>query len=209
MSRKKKTGGWRRSQREDFFLKKAQGRGLVSRAYFKLQELDAKFDLLKSKQSILELGAAPGGWVRYIEDKLSGDENLYIAVDPSPVKSSGLAKIISGKSSEPWVSQEIERILELKKLDLVLSDMAPNITGVRVVDDSASRELAEEALDAAFSFLAPGGRMVAKLFQGSEAQSFMRETKKCFLKTVLFKPAASRSESREIFVVADGFKAGR
>ena len=101
---------------------------MVSRAYFKLQELDAKFDLLKPKQSILELGAAPGGWVRYIDDKLSGHENLYIAVDPSPVKSSGLAKIISGKSSEPWVSQEIERILELKKLDLVLSDMAPNIS---------------------------------------------------------------------------------
>ena len=209
MSRKKKTGGWRRSQREDFFLKKAQGRGLVSRAYFKLEELDAKFDLLKPKQSILELGAAPGGWVRYIEDKLSGHENLYIAVDPSPIKSSGLAKIISGKSNEPWVSQEIERILELKKLDLVLSDMAPRISGVRIVDDSASRELAEEALNIAFSYLAPGGRMVAKLFQGPEAQSFMAEANECFLKTVLFKPAASRSESREVFVVADGFKVGR
>ena len=182
---------------------------MVSRAYFKLQELDAKFDLLKPKQSVLELGAAPGGWVRYIEDKLSGHENLYIAVDPSPVKSSGLAKIISGKSSEPWVSQEIERILELKKLDLVLSDMAPNMSGVKVVDDSASRELAEEALNASFSYLAPGGRMVAKLFQGPEAKGFMAEARKCFLKTVLFKPAASRSESREVFVVADGFKAGR
>ena len=182
---------------------------MVSRAYFKLQELDAKFDLLKPKHSVLELGAAPGGWVRYIEDKLSGHENLYIAVDPSPVKSSGLAKIISGKSSEPWVSQEIERILELKKLDLVLSDMAPNMSGVKVVDDSASRELAEEALNASFSYLAPGGRMVAKLFQGPEAKSFMAEARKCFLKTVLFKPAASRSESREVFVVADGFKAGR
>ena len=209
MSRKKKTGGWRRSQREDFFVKKAQGLGLVSRAYFKLQEIDTKFDLLKSKQSILELGSAPGGWVRYIEDKLSGDENLYIAVDPLPVKSSGVAKIIRGKSNEPRVSQEIERILGSKKLDLVLSDMAPNITGVKIVDDSSSRELAEEALHAAFRFLAPGGRMVAKLFQGSEAQSFMAETKRCFLRTALFKPAASRSESREIFVVADGFKAGR
>ena len=77
------------------------------------------------------------------------------------------------------------------------------------MDDSASRELAEEALNAAFSFLAPGGRLVAKLFQGSEAQSFMAATTKCFFKTALFKPAASRSESREIFVVADGFKAGR
>ncbi len=209
MSRKKKTGGWRRSQREDFFLKKAQGRGLVSRAYFKFQELDAKFDLLKPKQSILELGAAPGGWVRYIEDKLSGHENLYIAVDPSPVKSSGLAVILSGKSYELWVVREIERILGLKKLDLVLSDMAPNITGVRVVDDSASRELAEEALKNAFRYLSPGGRMVVKLFQGSEAQNFMTEVKACFSKTVLFKPAASRSESREIFVVADGFKTGR
>ena len=87
--------------------------------------------------------------------------------------------------------------------------MAPNITGVRIVDDSASRELAEEALNTAFRYLAPGGSMVAKLFQGPEAQSFMAEAKECFLKTVLFKPAASRSESREIFVVADGFEAGR
>ena len=147
--------------------------------------------------------------MRYIEDKLSGDENLYIAVDPLPVKSSGLAKIISGKSNEPRVSQEIERTLGSKKLDLVLSDMAPKITGVRIVDDTASRELAEEALNTAFSHLAPGGRLVAKLFQGLEAESFMAETKECFLKTALFKPAASRSESREIFVVADGFKAGR
>ena len=209
MSRKKRNGGWRRFQGEDFFLKKAQGRGLVSRAYFKLQELDAKFDLVKPKQSILELGAAPGGWVRYIEDKLSGHQNLYIAVDPSPFKSSGLAKVIRGKSNEPRVSEEIERILATKKLDLVLSDMAPNISGVRIVDDSASRELAEEALNNAFKYLAPGGAMVAKLFQGSEARSFTEETKECFLKTVLFKPAASRPESREIFVVADGFKAGR
>jgi len=208
LSRKKKTGGWRRSQREDFFVRKAQGLRIVSRAYFKLKELDAKFDLLESKQRILELGAAPGGWVKYVEDRLSGHENLYIALDPSPVKSSGLAKVIRGKSNEPRVLQEIEKILGSKKLDLVLSDMAPNISGVRIVDDSAARELAEEALNAAFNFLAPGGRMVAKLFQGSEAQSFMAETKKCFLKTVLFKPAASRSESREIFVVADGFKAG-
>ncbi len=209
MSRKKKTGGWRRFQGEDFFLKKAQGRGLVSRAYFKLQELDAKFDLVKPRQGILELGAAPGGWVRYIEDKLSGHQNLYIAVDPSPFKSSGLAKVIRGKSNEPRVSEEIERILGSKKLDLVLSDMAPNISGVRIVDDSASRELAEDALNTAFKYLAPGGKMVAKLFQGSEAQSFTAVTKECFLKTVLFKPSASRSESREIFVVADGFKAGR
>ena len=77
------------------------------------------------------------------------------------------------------------------------------------MDDSASRELAEEALNAAFSFLAPGGRMVAKLFQGSEAHSFMADAKGSFLKTALFKPAASRSESREIFAVADGFEAGR
>ena len=181
----------------------------MSRAYFKLQELDAKFDLLRSKQRILELGAAPGGWVRYIEDKLSGHENLYIAVDPSRVKSSGLANIIRGKSNEPRVSQEIERILGSKKLDLVLSDMAPKITGVKVVDDTASTELAEEALNIAFKYLAPGGCMVAKLFQGSEARSFTEETEKCFSKTVLFKPAASRSESREIFLVADGFRAGR
>ena len=207
MSRKKKTGGWRRSQREDFFLKKAQGRGLVSRAYFKLQELDAKFDLLKPNQNILELGAAPGGWVRYIEDKLSGHENLYIAVDPLPVKSSGLAKIIRGKSNEPRVSQEIEKILGSKKLDLVLSDMAPKISGIRIVDDSASIELADEALNTAFKYLAPGGGIVAKLFQGLEAQSFMAEIKKRFLKAVIFKPGASRSESREIFAVADGFRA--
>ena len=205
MSRKKKTGGWRRSQREDFFLKKARGRGFVSRAYFKLEELDARFELLKPKQRILELGAAPGGWVKYIEDKLSGYENLYIAVDPSSVKSSGLAKVIKGKSSEPSVSNEIEKILGSKKLDLVLSDMAPNISGVRIVDDNAARELADEALYAAFRYLAPGGRMVAKLFQGAEAQSFIAKARQHFLNVVIFKPVASRSESRESFLVADGF----
>ena len=209
MSRKKKTGGWRRSQREDFFVKKAQGRGIVSRAYFKLQELDARFKLLKPKQSILELGAAPGGWVRYIEDKLSDHENLYIAVDPSPVKSSGFAKVIRGKSNEPVVFQEIEKILRSKKLDLVISDMAPRISGVRIIDDNAAVELAGEALSIAFRYLAPGGRAVVKLFQGAEAQRFIAETKERFSKVVIVKPVASRSESREIFLVADGFKAER
>ena len=178
----------------------------MSRAYFKLQELDARFGLLKPKQSILELGAAPGGWVRYIEDKLSGQGSLYIAVDPSPVKSSGLAKVIRGKSNEPRVAQEIEEILDSRKLDLVLSDMAPKISGVRIVDDSASRELADEALNTASRYLAPGGVMVSKLFQGIEAQSFVEELKNCFLKAVIFKPEASRSESREVFVVANGFR---
>ena len=177
----------------------------MSRAYFKIQELDARFDLLKPKQSILELGAAPGGWVRYAEDKLSGRESLYIAVDPLPVKSSGLAKVIRGKSNEPRVAQEIEEILDSRKVDLVLSDMAPKISGVRIVDDSASRELADEALNTASRHLAPGGVMVSKLFQGVEAQSFVEELKNSFLKAVIFKPEASRSESREVFVVANGF----
>ena len=115
--------------------------------------------------------------------------------------------MIRGKSNEPRVSQEIERILGSKKLDLVLSDMAPTISGVKIVDDSASRELAEEILSTAFKYLAPGGAVVAKLFQGSEAQVIMAEIRKRFLRAVIFKPVASRSESREMFVVADGFKA--
>ncbi|HCD26342.1 MAG TPA: 23S rRNA methyltransferase, partial [Gammaproteobacteria bacterium] len=196
---------WRRSQREDFFLKKAQGQGFVSRAYFKLQELDTRFDLLKPKQSILELGAAPGGWVRYAEDKLSGHGNLYIAVDPLPVKSSGLAKVIRGKSNEPRVAQEIEEILDSRKLDLVLSDMAPNLSGVRAVDQARSMDLADTALRSCERWLAPQGAMAIKAFQGEGLDGWVKALRDVFERVTMTKPKASRNESREVFVVAQGF----
>ena len=208
MGKKTSKGEWLRRQNKDQYVLTSRREGLRSRAAFKLEQINKKYKIMNSGYRVLDLGCAPGGWLT-VARKYVGPNGKIVGVDLLDMDPIDGIDFIKGDFRDPKIVEQIQERTENQGLDLVISDMAPNITGVRIVDDSASRELAEEALNTAFSYLAPGGRMVAKLFQGPEAQSFMAEAKECFLKTVLFKPAASRSESREIFVVADGFKAGR
>ena len=187
-------------------MRQAQSQGQVSRAHFKLQELDQKYKLLSGQARVLELGAAPGGWTNYIEGKLSNKGHL-IAVDPLPITSGAHTRVLEGLAGDDAIDDEIDAMVqEIGGLDLVLSDMAPNMSGVRAVDQARSMELADVALIAVQRWLRTGGHFAIKAFQGEGLDDWVAERRKEFKKVALTKPKSSRSESREVFFVAKGFQ---
>ena len=206
--RSKSSDRWLNRQKRDFFVRQAQENGQVSRAHFKLLQLDQKYKLLKKNANILELGAAPGGWTNYIEDRLS--KGVLIAVDPLPITSGARTQVVEGMIGDAQTDREIATLIretfsEERALDLVLSDMAPNMSGVRAVDQARSMELADLALNACRSWLTKGGALAIKAFQGEGLDDWVAARRHEFKKVALTKPKASRSESREVFVVAQGF----
>lgn len=203
--RSKSSDRWLRRQKKDYFVRQAQSQGQVSRAHFKLLELDQKFRLLTGNARILELGAAPGGWTNYIEGKLSKKGRL-VAVDPLPLTSGAHTHVIEGLAGEDEIDDQIDAIAqEIGGFDLVLSDMAPNMSGVRSVDQARSMELADVALTATRRWLKTGGHLAIKAFQGEGLDDWVVARRKEFKKVTLTKPKSSRSESREVFFVAKGW----
>ena len=203
VKRSKSSGRWLLRQRKDQFVRQAQGGGQISRAHFKLEQLDQRYKLVKPNLHVLELGAAPGGWTTYLEERLTG--GLLIAIDPLPITSGDSTRVIEGFAGGPEVDEEIERILAGRKLDLVLSDMAPNISGVRAVDQAKSMDLADVSLDSCHRWMNQHGALVIKAFQGEGLDAWVKDLKKVFKQVHMTKPKASRSESREVFVVALDF----
>ncbi len=202
--RSKSSDRWLQRQRKDYFVRQAQDGGHISRAHFKLEQIDQRFRMVKPKQRVLELGAAPGGWTRYLENKLQG--GLLIAVDPLPITSGQNTHVIEGLAGEEEVDAQIATILDGQRLDLVLSDMAPNISGIRTVDQARSMDLADTCFEHCQRWMKPGGGMAIKAFQGEGLDEWVLALRKAFAKVHVTKPKASRSESREIFVVAQGFR---
>ncbi len=203
VKRSKSSGRWLLRQRKDQFVRQAQGGGQISRAHFKLEQLDQRYKLVKPNLHVLELGAAPGGWTTYLEERLT--EGLLIAIDPLPITSGDRTRVIEGFAGGPEVDEEIERILAGRKLDLVLSDMAPNISGVRAVDQAKSMDLADVSLDSCHRWMNQHGALAIKAFQGEGLDAWVKDLKKVFKQVHMTKPKASRSESREVFVVALDF----
>ena len=203
VKRSKSSDRWLQRQRKDQFVRQAQGGGQISRAHFKLEQLDQRYKLVKPHLNVLELGAAPGGWTNYLEERLAG--GLLIAIDPLPITSGDKTHVIEGFAGEPEVDEEIERILAGQKLDLVLSDMAPNISGVRAVDQARSMDLADVSLDSCHRWMNQRGSMAIKAFQGEGLDAWVKDLKKIFKQVHMTKPKASRPESREVFVVALDF----
>lgn len=203
--RSKSSDRWLSRQRKDPFARQAAGEGNVSRAYYKLAELDQRFKLVRSGSWVLELGAAPGGWTRYVESRIRGGG--LIACDPNPVQAGAETHVVQGEYGEPWVAATIEETLGDRRLDLVLSDMAPNITGVRATDQALAMELAELAVDAADEWLKPGGHLVVKMFQGEGFEPFVAELRNKYDRIRVVKPKASRPESREVYAVGQQFLA--
>ena len=203
VKRSKSSDRWLQRQRKDQFVRQAQGGGQISRAHFKLEQLDERYKLVKPHMNVLELGAAPGGWTNYLEERLAG--GLLIAIDPLPITSGDKTHVIEGFAGEPEVDEEIERILAGQKLDLVLSDMAPNISGVRAVDQARSMERADVSLDSCHRWMNQRGCMAIKAFQGEGLDAWVKDLKKVFKQVHMTKPKASRPESREVFVVALDF----
>jgi len=202
--RSKSSHRWLSRQRRDPYARQAAEAGHVSRAHFKLQQLDERYHLLRPGMKVLELGAAPGGWTVYVEERLRG--GLLIACDPRPISAGGETIVIESAYGEPETDAAIQGALGDARLDLVLSDMAPNISGVRATDQARAMYLADLALEAAQRWLQPGGDLVVKLFQGEGVDAWIAEVRRQFDKVYLVKPKASRPDSREIYAVARGYR---
>ena len=139
--RSKSSERWLQRQRKDYFVRQAQEGGHISRAHYKLEQIDQRYRIIKPGQRVLELGAAPGGWTHYLENKLHG--GMLIAIDPLPITCGQNTQVIEGMAGDEAVDREIADILDGAQLDLVLSDMAPNISGIRTVDQARAMDLAD------------------------------------------------------------------
>lgn len=206
MTRSKSSSRWLREHFDDVYVKKAQAEGLRSRAVFKLEELIERDRLLKPGMHVVDLGAAPGGWSQLVRQRL-GDNGTVVALDILPMQGIAGVDFLLGDFREESVLHELEARLEGQKLDLVLSDMAPNMSGVALADQIRAMDLAELALDFSRLWLKPGGSFLIKLFQGAGFDDYLRSLRADFTRVTMRKPKASRARSREVYALAMGRKA--
>lgn len=191
-------------QAKDPYTKQAHKDGYRSRAAYKIIEMNEKYDFLKAGISIVDLGAAPGGWTQVISQKI-GERGQIFALDKLPMDSLAGVDIMEGDFTEQEVCNELLSKCP-NKLDVVVSDMAPETTGSANSDHLKSMMLNELAADFAIKMLKKGGLFACKIFQGGEEPAFRDMLKNHFSKVDFFKPGASRKDSKEIFLVASGFK---
>lgn len=210
LSRSKSSSRWLQEHRDDFYVKKAQKEGFRSRAVYKLMELDEKDRLIKQGQNIIDLGAAPGGWTEYVSQKLKisdkGHDGKIIAVDILAMDPVTDTTIIEGDFTEQSVLDEILLAIDNQQMDVVLSDMAPNISGLDSVDQPKSMYLAELALDLCKQVLTKKGFFAIKLFHGVGIDEYTKLLRETFVKVNFRKPSASRARSREVYAVCKGLK---
>ncbi|MFQ3623117.1 MAG: RlmE family RNA methyltransferase [Acetobacteraceae bacterium] len=195
---------WLARQLNDPYVRAAQARGFRSRAAFKLMELDERFRLIRNGARVLDLGAAPGGWTQVAVAR-AGPDGRVVGVDLLPVKPVAGAVLLEGDLTDPAVAERAVAALG-GPADLVLSDMAPNTVGHAATDHLRIMALAEVATDVALSVLAPGGAFVCKVFQGGSERAMLESLKRRFATVRHAKPPASRKDSAETYVVAQGFR---
>jgi 23S rRNA (uridine2552-2'-O)-methyltransferase len=196
---------WLQEHFSDVYVKKAHDMGLRSRAYFKLQELDKKEHLFHKGMTIVDLGAAPGGWSQYIANKLSGNASIF-ALDILPMEPLQGVDFICGDFTTDEIYQLLQSKIEGQKIDVVISDMAPNWSGCKHVDLPKMMYLAELAADFVKNHLKNSGTFLIKLFHGEGFDDYVKEMRQLFQKVSLLKPQASRDRSREVYLLAKGFK---
>ena len=204
MARSKTSGRWLKEHFDDEYVKKAQQMGYRSRAVFKLLEIQEKDRLLRRGMRVVDLGAAPGGWSQVAAD-LVGPTGHIVALDILPMDAIPGVDIIEGDFREEAVMQALLEQVGADKVDLVMSDMAPNISGERSVDQPRAMYLVELALDLARQVLKPGGDLLVKVFQGEGSEQFMRDLRGGFSKVIVRKPKASRPRSREVYLLARNY----
>lgn len=207
MARSKSSGNWLQQHVNDPYVKQAQKDGYRSRASYKLIQLNEKDNLIRPGMLIVDLGCAPGGWSQ-VAANLVGAKGKVIATDILPMDPLKDVDFVLGDFTEQAVLDQILARLENRKPDLIICDIAPNISGIDVADQASSMYLVELALDMARQVLKPKGDFVAKVFQGAGSDAYLKELRRSFEKLLIRKPAASRPRSREVYVVAKGFKAG-
>ncbi|MDT8428803.1 MAG: 23S rRNA (uridine(2552)-2'-O)-methyltransferase RlmE [Pseudomonadales bacterium] len=204
MARSKSSKRWLDEHVNDPFVKKAQIDGFRSRASYKLLEILAKDKLVRPGMLVLDLGSAPGGWSQVIAPQV-GKQGKIIASDILPMAAIPGVVFLQGDFTEDAVFQQILAELNGEQVDLLMSDMAPNISGVDAADQASSIYLVELALEMAVAVLKPGGSFIAKVFHGAGYEDYVRSTRGHFDKLLVRKPEASRARSREVFLVGKGF----
>lgn len=205
MARSKSSNNWLKEHFDDEFVKKSQDSGYRARSAYKLEEILDKFDLVKGLFAVVDLGAAPGGWCQVIQKKSPRTE-LIIGLDLLPIEPIDGVHFIQGDFTSDAVYEDLLSLLGDKKIDLVLSDMAPNLSGMSAMDQPRCMLLAEMALEFCQQALQPGGAHVVKLFQGEGFDQHIQNMRQLFKKVVIYKPKSSRSRSREVFAVATGYQ---
>jgi len=205
MARSKSSSSWMARHLSDPFVKKAQLDGYRSRSAYKLTELNEKDRLIRPGMRIMDLGSAPGGWSQ-VAGKLVGAKGRVLATDILPMEPIKNVDFIQGDFTDEAVVAQLLNWLGSGKFDLIISDIAPNITGIDSADQATSMNFLDLALDTVRQTLKPGATFVAKMFQGSGSDQYVKELRTSFDKVIIRKPAASRAESREVYIVAKGFK---
>lgn len=202
--RTRKASGWAEKQNKDQFVKKARQQGLRARSAFKLEQIDQKYRLIRSGSLVVDLGATPGSWCQYAVSKVKGKELVY-AVDLLPMKEIEGVRFIQGDFTDVETLNILQSFIADRKLDLVLSDMVPNITGIRVSDQAKAELLQTAIFEFCLMSLRPGGILLTKIFEGEAAGSVKKMYAQNFKQIQVIKPDASRSESREVYILAREF----
>jgi len=204
-TRSKSSQRWLKEHFSDPFVKKAQAEGLRSRAAYKLEELVERDRLLKPGMVVVDLGAAPGGWSQMVRARL-GDKGRIFALDILPMQGIAGVDFIEGDFRDEDVLKTLEKHLDGASVDLVLSDMAPNLSGVGSVDQPRAMHLAELAEAFAEAHLRKGGAFLTKLFQGEGFDAYVRRLRQGYERVSMRKPKASRARSSEVYALAIGKK---
>lgn len=202
---RRSSGSWRDRQERDPFVQKARKEGWRSRAVYKLEQINNKERILKPDMLVVDLGSAPGSWSQYVSETLEGRCRI-VAVDLLPMDVLPSVDFIQGDFRDDEILQQMQAALGDEKADLVISDMAPNISGNKAVDQPRSMYLVELALDFCEQVLKPRGDFVCKLFQGSGSDQLIAAARGRFERLRVIKPEASRSGSREVYLVARNYQ---
>lgn len=205
MARTKSSARWLREHFTDEYVKRAQQEGYRSRAVYKLLEIHEKDRLLRPGMTVVDLGAAPGGWSQ-LAARLVGRQGAVIALDILPMDPLPGVECIEGDFREAMTLERLLAALDGRPVDLVLADMAPNTSGIKAVDQPRGMYLSELALDFARRCLRPGGDFLLKIFQGEGFDAFLRELRPAFVAVAPRKPRASRSRSAEQYLLARNYR---
>ena len=206
MARSKSSSRWLREHHSDEYVQRSRADGYRSRASYKLLELQNSDRLMRRGDVVVDLGAAPGGWAQ-VAARQVGEQGCVVASDILPMDSLADVEFVQGDFTEDDVLDRVLAALGDRRADLVMSDMAPNMSGIRDVDQPRAMLLAELALDFARKVLKPGGKFVCKVFHGEGFDAFVKELRGAFGTVLTRKPDASRDRSREVYVIAKDFRA--
>ncbi len=202
--KKSSSNRWLKEHFSDVYVKKAKSEGFRARSTYKLTEINERYKIIKPTMVVVDLGAAPGGWSQYVGQIIGGNGRIF-SLDILPMQPIAGVDFIQGDFTNDEVVKALHDKLGAKKVDLVLSDMAPNLSGIKVVDEARAMELANKAFKFTKLVLKPRGIFLIKMFQSGEFKDFLQALRKSFTEVKVIKPDASRARSSEVFLLARGY----